>query len=101
MSAANVCLTGHFTLFYAAAALEIQTPMDLENLKLLEGRIGQLLDQHERLREQHEVLLQRLKEREKQVAEVTGQLRHYEQERSEIRSRLERILTGLEGLGLG
>ena len=75
--------------------------MDLENLKLLEGRIGQLLDQHERLREQHEVLLQRLKEREKQVAEVTGQLQYYEQERSEIRSRLERILTRLEGLGLG
>lgn len=75
--------------------------MDLENLKLLEGRIGQLLDQHERLREQHEALRRQLEEREKQVAEVADQLQHYERERCEIRSRLERILTRLEGMGLG
>lgn len=75
--------------------------MDLESLKLLEGRIGQLLDQHAHLREQHEALVRRLEEREKQVAEVAGQLQQYEQERSEIRLRLGRLLARLEGLGLG
>ena len=94
-------LTADSALFYGAGALEISGPMDLENLKVLEGKIGQLLDQHERLRGEHDALLVRLQEREKQVAEVTGQLQHYEQERSEIRTRLERILLRLQALGLG
>ena len=75
--------------------------MDLESLKVLETRINQFLDQHEQVREQHTTLLQRLKDREKELAEVTGQLKQYEQERSEIRTRLERILSRLENLDLG
>ena len=75
--------------------------MDLENLKLLEVKIDQFLSQHEQVREQHEVLLRRLKEREEQLAEVTGQLQQYEQEHSEIRARLERILSRFDGLDLG
>ncbi|MFN8628454.1 MAG: cell division protein ZapB [Candidatus Binatia bacterium] len=75
--------------------------MDLENLKLLESKIDQFVDQHARTREQQAVLAQRLKEREQQLAEVSGQLQQYELERSEFRARLERILTRLAGLDLG
>jgi len=75
--------------------------MDLENLQLLESKIDQFVDQHERVREQHAVLVQRLKEREQQLAEVGGLLQQYELERSEIRARLERILSRLAGLDLG
>ncbi len=75
--------------------------MSLESLKILEAKIDRFLDQHEQVREQQETLLQRLQDREKQLAEVTGQLKHYEQERSEIRARLERILNRLESLDLG
>lgn len=75
--------------------------MDLESLKILEAKINQFLDQHEHVREQHDTLVERLKDREKQLAEVTGQLKQYEQERSEIRTRLERILSRLESLNLG
>jgi septal ring factor EnvC (AmiA/AmiB activator) len=75
--------------------------MDLENLKLLETKIDQFLNQHEQVREQHDALLERLKERERQLAEVAGQLKQYEQERSEIRVRLERILSRLGNLDLG
>ncbi len=75
--------------------------MGLESLKILEAKIDQFLDQHEQVREQRETLLQRLQDREKQLAEVTGQLKQYEQERSEIRARLERILNRLESLDLG
>jgi septal ring factor EnvC (AmiA/AmiB activator) len=53
------------------------------------------------VREQHDALLQRLKDRERQLAEVMGQLQRYQYERSEIRARLERILSRLEGLDLG
>lgn len=75
--------------------------MDLENLKLLESKIDQFVDQHERVREQQLALAQRLKEREQQLAEAAGQLQQFELERSEIRTRLERILSRLAGLDLG
>jgi septal ring factor EnvC (AmiA/AmiB activator) len=74
--------------------------MSLESLKLLESKIGEFVDQHERVRQEQESLAQRLKEREKQLAEATAQLKQYEQERAEIRARLERILSRLEGLDL-
>ena len=74
--------------------------MSLESLKLLETKIGEFVDQHERVRQEHESLVQRLKERETQLAAATAQLKQHEQERSEIRARLERILSRLEGLDL-
>jgi len=74
--------------------------MDLENLKLLETKINQFVDQHERAREARESLVQRLKDRDKQLAEATSKLKQYEEERSEIKARLERILSRLEGLDL-
>jgi septal ring factor EnvC (AmiA/AmiB activator) len=74
--------------------------MELENLKVLESKIEQFLDQHERVRGEHEALLQRLRDKEQQLAEVTSQLKQYEQERAEVRARLERILTRLNGIDL-
>ncbi len=72
--------------------------MELENLKILESKIDQFVDEHERVRGEHEALLQRLRDKEQQLAEVTLQLKQYEQERSEVRARLERILTRLNGI---
>jgi septal ring factor EnvC (AmiA/AmiB activator) len=74
--------------------------MSLESLKLLESKIGEFVDQHERVRQEHESLLQRIKEQEKQLVDATAQLKQNEQERAEIRARLERILSRLEGLDL-
>jgi len=74
--------------------------MDLESLKLLEAKIDQFAAEHERVRDAHEALLQRLKEKEKQLTDAAAQLKQYEQERAEMRSRLERILSRLEGLDL-
>lgn len=74
--------------------------MSLESLQLLESKIGEFVDQHERVQQEHESLLQRVKVQEAQLAEATAQLKQYEQERSEIRVRLERILSRLEGLDL-
>jgi septal ring factor EnvC (AmiA/AmiB activator) len=75
--------------------------MDLENLKLLESKINQFVDQHERVRQSHESLLQSLKDRDRQLAELTSQVKQYERERVEIKTRLERILSRLNGLDLG
>jgi len=74
--------------------------MSLESLKLLESKIGEFVDQHERVRQAHESLSERLKERERELADATKQLKQLEQERTEIRARLERILSRLEGLDL-
>ncbi len=94
-------MTARQGVLYGVAVLDISKAMGLESLKILEAKIDQFLDQHEQVREQQETLLQRLADREKQLAEVTGQLKQYEQERAEIRARLERILSRLESLDLG
>jgi septal ring factor EnvC (AmiA/AmiB activator) len=94
-------LTHRRPLPYGAAMLDVSDVMNLESLKVLEAKIDQFLDQHEQVRGQHDTLLERLKERERQLAEASEQLKQYEQERSEIRARLERILTRLGNLDLG
>lgn len=107
-SACDGVLRGHLTLltrrrtvpYGAAPMLDAGKAMNLDNLKLLENKINQFVDQHERVREEHEALVQHLRDKEKQLAEATTLLKQYEQERSEIKARLERILTRLDGLDL-
>ncbi len=74
--------------------------MSLESLKLLEEKIGEFVEQHERVRQQAEALVLRLRDREEQLAKMTSQLKRYEEERSEMKERLERILGRLENLDL-
>jgi chromosome segregation ATPase len=67
--------------------------MSVDSLKLLEAQIGEFVDQHERV-------LLRLQDKEQELAEAAVRLRQYEQERSEIKARLERILGRLGSLDL-
>lgn len=80
--------------------LDAPTPIDLESLKLLEARVEQFVTQHERAREENEVLQARLDERDRQLAEASAELRRYERERTELRARLERLLSRLNTLDL-
>ena len=80
--------------------LDVPKPIGLESLKLLEERVHQFVDQHERVRHDYDEVVHRLEQTEKQLAEMTAQLERYEQERSEVRARLERILSRLDGLDL-
>ena len=73
----------------------------MENLKLLETKLERFLAEHERIRQERDRLGERLREREQQFAEMAGQLEGYEKERSEFKTRLERILSRLDGLDLG
>jgi septal ring factor EnvC (AmiA/AmiB activator) len=75
--------------------------MELENLKLLEAKIDRFMAQHEKVRQERDVLGQKLKEREAQYAQIAGQVRQYERERIELKARLQRILSRLEGIDLG
>jgi len=62
--------------------------------------VHQFADQHERIRHEYDEVVHRLEQTEKQLADLTAQLERYEQERSEVRGRLERILSRLAGLDL-
>jgi cell division septum initiation protein DivIVA len=80
--------------------LDVPKPIGLESLKLLEEKVHQFVDQHERVRQEYDDVVQRLEHKERELAEVTAQLQRYEQERSEMKARLERILSRLDGLDL-
>ena len=75
--------------------------MDLENLKLLETKIDHILTQHEKMRRERDAMSERIKDLEGQVAQAAGKLKQQEQERGELKTRLERILSRLESLDLG
>jgi septal ring factor EnvC (AmiA/AmiB activator) len=85
---------------YRAAMLDVPKPIGLESLKLLEDRVHQFVDQHERVRQEYDAVVRRLEQQEKQLADMTAQLERYEQERCEVRARLERILSRLDGVDL-
>lgn len=74
--------------------------MSLERLKLLEAKIGEFVNEHQRAMDERAALAQRLSEQERQLADVGAQLQQYELERAELKARLERILSRLEGLAL-
>ncbi|MBI4517086.1 MAG: cell division protein ZapB [Deltaproteobacteria bacterium] len=75
--------------------------MDLEKLKLLETKIDRFVAEHEKVRQERDALGQRLREREGLFEQLAGQVKQYEQERTELKARLERILSRLDGLDLG
>jgi predicted nuclease with TOPRIM domain len=67
--------------------------MALESLKLLEEKLDGFLTRHEQMRKDREDLVARLQEQERAHALLSERLRHYEQERNEMRDRLENILS--------
>jgi hypothetical protein len=72
--------------------------MALESLKQLEAKLNGFLARHEQMCNEKEDLSLRLQERELAYAALLEQLRQYERERHEIRTRLEKILNRFEGL---
>lgn len=72
----------------------------MESLKLLEAKVEQFVAQHERVREEQGALAQRLADKERELADAAVTLKRYEQERAEIKARLQRILSRLDGLDL-
>ena len=72
--------------------------MEVESLKLLEAKIGRILDRHEEVRREKEALAQRLHQNEERFTQLTSQMEKYEEERRELRVRLEKILNRLSGV---
>lgn len=74
--------------------------MDLEKLKLLETRIDDILTQHIAVCQERDRLKQQLSEAEARGAAAVARLAQHDSERAEVKSRVERILERLDGLGL-
>jgi hypothetical protein len=66
--------------------------MALESLKLLEEKVTGFLARHEQVRNERADLIARLSERERAYVALLERVRQYEQERHEMRERLEKIL---------
>ena len=74
--------------------------MALQGLEQLEVKISQLLERHEKVKREKELMEKRLQQQESESHQLKGQLRQYERERNEIREKLERILGQFERLDL-
>ena len=85
---------------YAEAVLEESAGMSLDSLKVLEGRLDDVLGRHRSLSTERDRLKEQLDEAQARIAALSGQLETYEKERAQIRARVESILGRLEGLDL-
>ncbi len=74
--------------------------MALESLKVLEEKVVGVLIRHEKIRAERADLAARLEAQERAYAMLLERLQEYEQERHEMKERLERILDRLTGLDL-
>jgi hypothetical protein len=72
--------------------------MALESIKVLEERINGFLERHEKVCNEKNELLLRLKEQERAYALLVEQMHQYEKERNEVRDRLENIINKFNGL---
>jgi FtsZ-binding cell division protein ZapB len=75
--------------------------MEIEVLKELDDRIQASVNRIQQLQRENEQLAQRLAESEQRFNEAAAQLRDHESARSEIKNRIEQILTRFDGLDLG
>jgi FtsZ-binding cell division protein ZapB len=75
--------------------------MEIEVLKELDDRIQASVNRIQQLQRENEQLAQRLAESEQRFNEAAAQLRDHEAARSEIKNRIEQILTRFDGLDLG
>ena len=75
--------------------------LNLEKLRLLEDRVEWVLDQHAAVCRERDRLHEQLGETESRLQRMVLRIEQYEKERVELKARVERILSRLDGLDLG
>ena len=66
--------------------------MALDNIEQLEATITRLLEKHERIKKDKEVMERKLQQKESEWHHLKGQIRQYERERIEFREKLDKII---------
>jgi chromosome segregation ATPase len=74
--------------------------MEIDVLKELDERIQASVSRIQQLQRENEELAKRLAESEQRLDQANAQLREHENARSEIKNRIEMILTRFDGLDL-
>ena len=68
---------------------------------MLESKIGKILDRHEEVRREKDALANKASSsRKRNSHRVAGQVKQYEDERRELKARLEKIINRLNGLDI-
>ncbi|MEO8605786.1 MAG: cell division protein ZapB [bacterium] len=87
-------------VYAGEAQVEDKVAMGLESLKVLEGRVDDVLTRHTAICSERDRLRQELADTKVRLAEMAARLEGVEKERVQIRARVESILGRLEGLDL-
>jgi chromosome segregation ATPase len=66
--------------------------MAQDSIEQLEATINRLLEKHERMKRDKEVMERKLEQKESEWHHLKGQIRQYERERVEFREKLDKII---------
>jgi chromosome segregation ATPase len=80
--------------------LHMEKGNEIGQFEILEGRLNKILEGYTTLKEEREKLISQMKEREKDVEKLKEELYALKNERSEVRTRIERLIKRLEGIPL-
>jgi septal ring factor EnvC (AmiA/AmiB activator) len=78
----------------------VYVAMPLDNIEQLEVAINRLLEKHERVKKEKEVMEKKLQQKESEWHHLRGQIRQYERERVELRQKLDKIMVQFANLDL-
>jgi predicted nuclease with TOPRIM domain len=88
------------SVYASEAIVEDPHHMSLDSLKVLEGRVDDVVTRHAALVAERDRLRAELREAQSRIEALSAQVAALEQERGHIRARVEGILGRLEGLDL-
>ena len=88
------------SVYATEAIVEDQRHMSLESLKVLEGRVNDVVTRHGAIVAERDRLQSELREAQSRIEALSAQVEAFEKERGQIRARVESILGRLEGLDL-
>lgn len=74
--------------------------MAKDHVEQLELTVNQLIEKHERMKREKDLIEKKLQQKESEWHHLKGQLRQYERERIELREKLDRILGHFANLDL-
>ncbi len=74
--------------------------MPFDNIEQLEVAINRLLEKHEQIKKEKDVMEKKLQQKESEWHHLKGQIRQYERERLELRQKLDKIMVQFASLDL-
>ena len=74
--------------------------MATDDIDQLEAQIDRLIERHERVKKEKEIAEKKLQQKDSEWHHLKGQMRQYERERSELREKLDKIISQFAALDL-